>query len=109
MGDYEVIKVIYVAERLVNIVAKKGVLMRSDLIGKIEKAHRYAGERDRITIRDFNVNFRGDHGTYATSYYGEEWHCACNFFAKWETCSHVMALQKILGNMLPEEARSSFE
>ncbi|MBT9159852.1 MAG: hypothetical protein AAGB97_01650 [Dehalococcoidia bacterium] len=83
--------------------------MRSDLIGKIEKAHRYAGERDRITIRDFNVDFRGEHGTYITGYNGEKWHCACNFFAKWETCSHVMALQKILGIMLPEEARSSFE
>ena len=83
--------------------------MRSSLISKIEKAHRYAGERDRIAIRDFSVNFQGEHGTYTTRYKDKEWHCTCNFFAGWETCSHVMAMQKILGDLLPEEARSSFD
>ena len=83
--------------------------MRSDLIGKIEKAHRYAEERDRINVRDFSVDFRGEHGTYTTSYKGSAWHCTCRFFKDWETCSHVMAMQKILGDMLPEEARSSFD
>ena len=70
---------------------------------------RYAGERDRIAVREISVDFRGGHGTYATGYNGSDWRCTCNFFKDWETCSHVMALQKILGEMLPEEARSSFE
>ena len=83
--------------------------MRSSLISKIEKAHRYAQERDRVTIRDFSVDFRGENATHLTSHREKEWHCTCNFFAKWETCSHVMAMQKILGDMLPEETRSSFE
>ena len=83
--------------------------MRSSLISKIEKAHRYAGERDRITVRDCSVDFRGEHGTYTTGFKENDWHCTCNFFKDWETCSHVMAMQKILGDMLPEEARSSFD
>ncbi len=34
--------------------------MQSSLIGKIEKAKRYAEEKDRITFTDFSVNFRGE-------------------------------------------------
>ncbi len=83
--------------------------MRSSLISKIEKAKRYAEERDRIVIRDFSVNFRGEHDTYITGYRDGEWHCTCHFFATWKTCSHVMAMQKILEDMLPEEARFSLE
>ena len=83
--------------------------MRSSLISKIEKAHRYAAERDRIKVRDFSVDFRGQNDTHVTSYKDEGWHCTCHFFKDWETCSHVMAMQKILDDMLPEEARSSFD
>lgn len=83
--------------------------MRSSLISKIEKAKRYAQERDRITLTELSVQFRGEHGSYTTECKGGEWSCTCNFFPTWKTCSHVMALQKILGQMLPEKARSSFE
>lgn len=83
--------------------------MRSDLIGKVEKAHRYAQERDRIRVRNFSVDFQGTNATHITSLVDGKWNCTCPFFASWETCSHVMALQKILGEMLPEEAQSSFE
>ena len=83
--------------------------MRSDLIGKIEKAQRYAEERDRINIRGFNVDFRGENDTHHVSYDENGWHCTCHFFGKMETCSHVMALQKILNSMLPKEARSTLE
>ncbi len=82
--------------------------MRSDLISRVEKANRYAGEKDRINIRTLTVDFKGTHDTHLASYMDGEWKCTCQFFAKWETCSHTMAMQKILGDMLPEEARSPF-
>ena len=82
--------------------------MRSDLISRIEKANVYAGERDRINIRNLSVDFQGTHNTHLTSLMDGKWNCTCQFFAKWETCSHTMAMQKILGDMLPEEARSAF-
>lgn len=78
--------------------------MQSSLIGKIEKAHRYAQERGRITFTDFTVSFRGEHDTYNLSYREGQWHCSCSFFSKWGLCSHTMALQKILSEMLPEQA-----
>ncbi len=78
--------------------------MQSSLIGKIEKAHRYAQEKDRVTFSEFSVKFRGENDTYDTSYRDDKWHCSCHFFSTWGTCSHTMALEKILENMLPEEA-----
>jgi len=77
--------------------------MQSSLIGKIEKAKRYAQERDRVTFTEFKVNFRGEHDTYALSYKEGKWHCTCRFFSGWETCSHTMAMQRILAEMLPKE------
>ena len=79
--------------------------MQSSLIGKIEKANRYANETDRVTFTGFAINFRGENDTYNTGYQDEKWHCSCNFFSIWGFCSHTMALQKILGDMLPDEAR----
>ena len=78
--------------------------MQSSLIGKIEKAKRYAEEKDRISFTDFTVTFRGNNDSYETSYRDGKWHCTCHFFETWETCSHTMALEKILTGMLPEEA-----
>jgi len=83
--------------------------MRSDLISRIEKANQYAGEKHRISIRSLTVDFQGTHNTHLTSLIDEKWTCTCQFFAKWETCSHTMAMQKIFGEMLPEEARSAFD
>jgi hypothetical protein len=79
--------------------------MQSSLIGKIEKAKRYAQETDRITFSEFSVQFRGEHDTYITSLKDGKWHCTCSFFSTWKICSHTMAMEKVLGNMLPKEVQ----
>ena len=81
--------------------------MQSSLIGKIEKAKRYAQEKDRITFSELSVKFRGENNDYTTEYKNEKWHCTCSFFGNWGLCSHTMAMEKILGDMLPEEARTT--
>ncbi len=78
--------------------------MQSSLIGKIEKAKRYAQETERITFSELSVKFQGEHDNYTISYEEGKWHCSCHFFSNWGLCSHTMALQKILGDMLPKEA-----
>ena len=78
--------------------------MQSSLIGKIEKANRYAQETDRVTFSEFSVKFRGENNNYDTGYKDGKWHCSCQFFSNWGLCSHTMALEKILDNMLPPEA-----
>jgi len=75
--------------------------MNSSLIGKIQKAKRYAEERDRVTFQEMTLSFRGDHNTHRLTFQNGHWHCTCQFFAGWGTCSHTMAMQRILGAMLP--------
>lgn len=81
--------------------------MRSSLIGKIEKAKRYAQEPDRVTFSGFTAVFRGENDSHKLSYASGKWHCTCYFFSQWGTCSHIMALQQILGDMLPKEVLAS--
>lgn len=79
--------------------------MQSSLIGKIEKATRYAREPDRISFTDLSVKFQGENDIHNTQLKDGQWHCNCDFFVTWGRCCHTMALEKILGSMLPEEAR----
>jgi hypothetical protein len=81
--------------------------MQSSLIGKIEKANRYAQETDRVTFRELTVKFRGENSDYDINFKDGKWHCTCSFFSKWGLCSHTMALENILVNMLPPEARTA--
>lgn len=83
--------------------------MHSSLIGKIQKAHRYAQEPDRINFEQFSASFRGEHDSYTVSYTNGNWHCSCNFFSGWGVCSHTMTLQKLLGVMLPRQTGSATE
>ncbi len=78
--------------------------MQSSLIGKIEKAKRYAQEKERVTFSELSVNFRGENDNYVISYKDGKWHCSCHFFSSWGLCSHTMALERILSDMLPKEA-----
>jgi hypothetical protein len=81
--------------------------MHSSLIGKVEKANRYARELDRITIDGLSLTFRGDNDTHHVRLDAGRWHCTCHYFESWGACVHLLALQKILGVMLPEEAQVS--
>jgi hypothetical protein len=81
--------------------------MHSSVIGKIEKAHRYARERDRITVEGIQVTFRGDNDTHHISLSADGWQCNCHYFESWRTCAHILAMQSILGVMLPEAAQTS--
>ncbi len=81
--------------------------MQSSLIGKIEKAKRYAQEKERVTFSELSVRFRGENDNYDISYQDGKWHCSCHFFSSWGLCSHTMALERILSEMLPKEALTS--
>lgn len=71
------------------------------LIGKIEKAKRYAEqERDRISFKEFKVSFAGENNEHAVSYDNGKWTCDCDFFNTRGYCSHTMALERILEQMI---------
>lgn len=70
------------------------------LIGKIEKAKRYAEERDRIEFQEFTVTFKGENNDHTVTYRDGQWQCNCDFFQTRGRCSHTMALETILEGMV---------
>ena len=75
--------------------------MQSSLIGKIEKAKRYAEEPERVKFSQFRLSFHGGHKDHNVSFDDGLLNCDCNFFASWNTCSHTMGLERMLGVMMP--------
>lgn len=75
--------------------------MNSSLIGKIEKAHRYAKERNRFRFTELSVHVTGDNDAHDVALRDGGWHCPCDFFAGWGTCSHTMAIEHLLEGMVP--------
>ena len=72
------------------------------MIGKIEKAKRYAEQRDRFHFKQFSVTFSGDNNDHKVSFEDGVFHCDCEFFLMRQRCSHTMAMEQILDKMLPE-------
>ncbi len=77
------------------------------MIGKIQKAKRYAEEPDRIHIQSLVVTFDGKNNPHEVRFENNAWDCDCEFFQMRGRCSHTMALEIILEDMLPEPAAVS--
>ncbi len=76
------------------------------MISKIQKARQYAQEPRRLRFEGFEVTFQGNHNDYTVTYDRGQWHCGCGFFFKRGVCSHTMALEKVLGVMLPQSSKA---
>ena len=74
--------------------------MDSSIIGKIDKARKYAEERERVSITRLAATFQGNHNSYEVSFDSGNWRCECHFFANRAICSHTMAMQRMLEEML---------
>ena len=80
---------------------------REELIGKIQKANLYAREPDRVTFSELTTTFRGENDTHTVGFRDDHWRCDCDFFSSNAICSHVMAIQKLLGSMLPADTQAT--
>jgi hypothetical protein len=80
--------------------------MDSGLLRKIEKAKRYAEERERIRIEKLVVTFDGANNPHMVHMENGLWQCDCDFFQTRQRCSHTMALEIIFEDMLPMVAAS---
>ena len=81
--------------------------MHSSMIGKVEKAMRYAHEPDRVKLQQVTATFAGDNSTHTISLDADTWHCDCHLFAAAGGCSHTLAIQKMLDPMLSDAARDT--
>lgn len=79
--------------------------MHSDLIGKIEKARRYAQEPERVALDELKARFHGGNNEHQVTLNNGQWNCDCEFFRTRKTCAHIMAMQKLFNPMLSEQAR----
>lgn len=75
--------------------------VQSSLIGKVQKAKQYAQEPERIRFTEFSISFAGENGDHVIGYHDGAWQCTCHFFAGWKICCHTMAVEKLLGVMVP--------
>ena len=60
------------------------------------KAEQYANEPWRFAVSALTLDMQSEHGHRTISYVNGIWYCICDFFCVEGTCSHVMALGKIL-------------
>lgn len=75
--------------------------VQSSLIGKVQKAKQYAQEPERVRFTEFSISFAGENGDHVVGYHEGAWQCTCHFFAGWKICCHTMAVEKLLGVMVP--------
>ncbi len=76
--------------------------MDNGMARKYEKAKQYAEERRRIHVRSLTVDFDGTNNPHTVTFNEGQWHCDCEYFIVHQRCSHTMALEIILDEMLPE-------
>jgi len=72
-------------------------------ISKIEKSKMYAEERgERIDFVSLTATVKGDNnGSHTVKYNGGTWLCDCDYNqSRHEVCTHIMALERILANMV---------
>lgn len=79
-------------------------MLESGMANKIYKARQYADEPERIHIRELAVEFDGINSSHSMHYGENGWKCDCGYFHGHSVCSHTMAMERVLGVMLPAEA-----
>lgn len=73
-----------------------------NVVSDVEKAARYAEEKDRIVFNSFHVTMRGNNDDHEVSFDRGVWNCDSNSFRLRGVSSHTIALERLLKGMLAE-------
>ncbi len=76
----------------------------SRMIGKVEKAKRYASEKERIKFTAFVATVQGDNNAYVVKYQDGKFESENAFFKKHGYSAHTMTMERILEGMIPSPA-----
>ena len=74
--------------------------MQSSLISKVQKARQYEAEPERVHVESLRVRFYGDNSSHTFTFAHDHRDCDCEFFQGWATCSHTMALPKLVNDLV---------
>ncbi|MSQ31679.1 MAG: hypothetical protein EXR59_00340 [Dehalococcoidia bacterium] len=58
---------------------------------------------DRLKISGLQATCRGEHDNYTLTLTNSKWECSCYFFQLQSVCSHVMAVENILSEMISQK------
>jgi hypothetical protein len=76
--------------------------MDSGLIGKIDKAKRYAQEPHRFHFESLTVKIDGENNSHVIKFADNQWDCDCDYFRSRGICTHSITLTNyILKGMVP--------
>lgn len=75
--------------------------MDSGMIGKVQKAKRYAQERERFHLEKLEIAVDGTNNQHHVSLKDGTLVCTCDFYQTREYCSHTMAIEEIMKGMEP--------
>jgi hypothetical protein len=71
-----------------------------NVVSDVEKAHRYADERDRLRIVSFASTFHGNNSEHIVRYNDGDWDSDSASFKMRGVSSHVIALERLLKGMV---------
>jgi len=76
---------------------------------KVEKSRLYAKEPSRIRLSSIEADFHGDNSEHHVSLGPDGWQCQhCDFYDHHSTCVHILTMQRLLAEMLPDDRRFLF-
>jgi len=101
-GSYEIAKSTRVFACFLFSYPERRLTMDYGMIGKREKAKRYAEEQKRFVFNKFDVTFHGDNNNHHVTFDNGVYHCDCEFFMTHQRCAHTMALEIKFQGMVPE-------
>jgi hypothetical protein len=85
-----------------TIFLKRRMNMDSGMIGKIDKAKRYAQEPHRFCFEAFTVKIDGENNSHVVKFANNKWDCDCDYFRSRGVCTHTLTLTNyILKGMVP--------
>ncbi|MBZ0295597.1 MAG: hypothetical protein K8L99_23775, partial [Anaerolineae bacterium] len=74
-----------------------------NVVSHVEKAVRYADEKDRIEFLKFDATFQGNNSDHHVTYDNGVWDCDSVSFKVRGVSSHTIAMERLLKGMLPHE------
>jgi len=87
-------------------ILKGDYTMDYGMIGKREKARRYAEERNRFLFNKFELTFHGDNNNHHVTFDNGTYNCDCEFFVTHLRCAHTMAIEILFQGMVPDTMAS---
>lgn len=70
------------------------------ILRKEEKSKKYLNELYRFNLDTIGITINSEHGIRNVKYENEKFSCTCDFYKYYGTCSHIMAVEKLVDKLI---------